>query len=133
MSDDTPRRRPGNPALVPGCASLNPSGRSKLGPGIARQIAAATRDGEDLVEFVLGVWKDPESSPRQRWQALEWLTDRGAGKAMQASEVSLAIDAAVGSAGAPRLPADWTELTGSERHDWLREHAPLALARGGGS
>jgi hypothetical protein len=58
---------------------------------IARRIAETTRDGDELVEFALRVFRDPTMPFEDRRWAMEWLADRGAGRAMAKLEVSGAV------------------------------------------
>ena len=63
------------PPWKPG-QSGNPGGRPK---GFARQIREATKDGAELVAYAVDRFAN--GSAKERWDALEWLTDRGFGKA----------------------------------------------------
>jgi hypothetical protein len=58
--------------------SGNPLGRPK---GFARVIREQTRNGEELVEFALEVWRDTSKSLKDRWPAFVWLTEYAYGKA----------------------------------------------------
>lgn len=73
----------------------NPGGRPKGFAGVAKLIMAETRNGAEMVEFALKVFRNkprggkgkgaktpPYSFDAQMW-AQQWLTDRGIGKAMQ--------------------------------------------------
>jgi len=69
--------------------SGNPSGRPKGFRRLAAEIRERTDNGRTLVDFALAVFegKKPEGvqktpSLQLRWQALEWLANRGFGKAV---------------------------------------------------
>lgn len=52
-------------------------------------IREGTRDGRDLVEFALRVWRGDEedmASEKSRTWAHDWLTERGFGKVVQVIE-----------------------------------------------
>jgi hypothetical protein len=63
--------------FMPG-QSGNPGGRPK---GLVRRIREETRDGDELVEFMVRVFRDEDAPRRDRIAAVEWLADRGWGKA----------------------------------------------------
>lgn len=73
-------KRVGNPAWVKGGPSPNPAGKSRGFAGVARGIMAATRDGAELFEWALSVWRDEGRDHRERFEAFQWLSDRGMGK-----------------------------------------------------
>lgn len=109
-----PRRR-GNPASfgkarAPGFAkgvSGNPGGRSSAAAELARRIRERTGDGFELIDFALGVlrgtgktdrppdapdgWKPIKvpDDPKSRMFALDWLSERGWGKAKQDLDILL--------------------------------------------
>ena len=58
--------------------SGNPSGKPK---SFARKIREQTKDGEELVEYALGVWRNQKLTLRDRWPAFVWLTEYAYGKA----------------------------------------------------
>jgi hypothetical protein len=60
--------------------SGNPGGRPK---GLVRRIREETNDGEELVEYMLGVFRDPAAPRRDRTAAATWLADRGFGRPTQ--------------------------------------------------
>lgn len=66
--------------------SANPGGRPKGSKSLAARVREATRDGEDLVEFLLRVLNAEEdfegASVRDRVDAAKILLDRGFGKAL---------------------------------------------------
>lgn len=93
----------GNPGWKRGGPSPNPSGRTKAqsdaARALARRIQEETRDGDELLEFALRVYRFVPGGPNaetdravhglveveledKKW-AHGWLTDRGFGKALQ--------------------------------------------------
>lgn len=76
-------------------------GRPKGFRGVAKLIMEETRDGAELVEYALLVFRDEEGKrmPAQRWEALQWLSDRGLGKPLisvdLAAEVGISLDGPV--------------------------------------
>lgn len=64
--------------------SGNPGGRPK---GLSRYIREQTREGEELAEFVLSIFRTSKSG-RERMEAASWLADRGFGKPRQGVELS---------------------------------------------
>jgi hypothetical protein len=79
------RRGPGRP-FVKG-QSGNPGGRPK---GLVSAIREQTRDGEELVTFMLRVFRGEADGARlrDRLEAATWLADRGFGKPTQAMELA---------------------------------------------
>jgi hypothetical protein len=67
--------------------SGNPGGRPK---GIVRAIREQTRDGDDLVAFVVRVFRGEVDGVklRDRLEAATWLADRGFGKPTQGVELA---------------------------------------------
>jgi Family of unknown function (DUF5681) len=55
-------------------ASGNPGGRPK---GLVRKIREETRDGEEMVEYMLRVARDEDEATKVRVEAYTWLADRG--------------------------------------------------------
>jgi hypothetical protein len=70
-------------------ASGNPGGRPK---GLVRKIREETRDGEEMVEYMLRVARDEDEATKVRVEAYTWLADRGFGRPTQA-EVRFSGDA----------------------------------------
>lgn len=59
---------------------------------MARMIRGETRDGAELVEFALRVWRgevDGMDSEKSRMWAHDWLTDRAIGKPLQSVDMLL--------------------------------------------
>jgi len=84
-STETARSAPGRP-FAKG-QSGNPGGRPK---GLVKAIREQTRDGEQLVAFMLQVFRGevPGTKLRDQMDAVTWLADRGFGKPVQALEHS---------------------------------------------
>jgi hypothetical protein len=57
--------------------SGNPGGRPK---GLVRKIREETRDGDEMVEYMLRVARDETEPSKARIDAYTWLADRGFGK-----------------------------------------------------
>ena len=72
----------------------NGGGRPK---GLAAMVQAETRDGAELVAFMLRVLRAGEQKTELRMQAAQWLADRGFGKAVVQLEgtMSTTVDATV--------------------------------------
>jgi hypothetical protein len=60
--------------------SANPGGRPK---GLAALVREQTKDGQELVRFMLGVLRGRKTPLRYRLEAAAWLADRGFGKVSQ--------------------------------------------------
>src|SRR5215831_788708 len=75
--------RPVNGRFAPG-VSPNPSGRPKGTRNFAHTIQLQTKDGEELVRFMLRVFRGKltgaKARPEDRMAAATWLADRGFGK-----------------------------------------------------
>ena len=74
--------------LIPwrrGQPSPNPGGRPK---GLASLVREQTKDGQELVEFMLKVLRSKRHPLRYKMEAVGWLADRGYGKALQQTEIS---------------------------------------------
>jgi len=87
----TPGNRGVSGRFLPG-VSGNPTGRPK---GFAALIQAETKDGAELVAYMLGVLRAPKQPTALRMAAAQWLADRGFGKAVQTVEVDASVDAVV--------------------------------------
>jgi hypothetical protein len=76
----------------------NPGGRPK---GLVRATREQTNDGEQLVRFMLRVFRGEVGGTkvRDQMEAATWLADRGFGKPVQALEHS-------GRDGEPLIPVD---------------------------
>ena len=68
--------------------SGNPGGRPKGFAGLAAVIRKKTNDGEELVDFALGVLRNKKASIGDRLEALEWLSVRGFGQPVQPVQLS---------------------------------------------
>lgn len=64
--------------------SGNPGGRPR---GLAELVRQETKDGAELVAFMLRVLRGRKQPLRYRLEAAAWLADRGFGKALQQLEV----------------------------------------------
>jgi hypothetical protein len=73
---------------------------------MARLIREATRDGAELVEFALKVFRDENTTDKSREWAHEWLSDRGFGKPMQAVDMTVNDNNEMSS-----KPLDYANLT----------------------
>ena len=74
-----PQNRGDNGRFVLGNRA-NPGGRPK---GLALLVKEHTRDGAELVEFMLRVLRGKRQPMRLRMEAAAWLADRGFGKVAQ--------------------------------------------------
>lgn len=74
---DSPTRN-ANGQLTTGHAG-NPIQRPRGARGMASAIMLCTRDGQDLIDWALVLWKDVDAPIEWRWKAFEWLSNRGAG------------------------------------------------------
>jgi hypothetical protein len=79
--------------FVPG-VSGNPAGRPRGFAGVAKQIMSATREGAELVEFALGMMRDPKAKPAERLAAHAWLSDRALGRPVATLDANVTHDAA---------------------------------------
>ena len=74
--------------------SGNPTGRPKGLAALSQAIVDHTDAGRSLVDWYLGIWRgDPKPlgkkpSDAQRFEAAQWLTDRGWGRPAQQLDVS---------------------------------------------
>ena len=71
---------PEKPWLFQPGNSANPGGRPK---GLAELVRRETKDGAELVRFMLGVLRGRKQPLRYRMEAAAWLADRGFGKVSQ--------------------------------------------------
>ena len=80
--------------FLPGNGPPAGPGRPK---GLAAMVQAETRDGAELVAFMVRVLRDAGQKTDVRMQAAQWLADRGFGKAVQVLEgtMSTTVDATV--------------------------------------
>jgi hypothetical protein len=76
---------PAKPWLFKPGNSANPGGRPK---GLAELVRRETKDGAELVRFMLGVLRGRKQPLRYRLEAAAWLADRGFGKALPQMELS---------------------------------------------
>ena len=95
--------------------SGTPSGRPRGAAGVARFAAELTRDGHEVLEFLVGVMRDSTAGMRERTQAALAVLDRVAGKPLAPSELAVTVDRAEGSG----LPSDWQDMTLDERRAWI--------------
>jgi hypothetical protein len=56
------------------------AGRPKGFAGVSKLILESTREGAELVEWALSVWRDTKAKMADRQAAHAWLSDRGLGK-----------------------------------------------------
>ncbi len=70
--------------FVKGAPPANPGGRPPGTKGLAALARAACRDGEEIVDYMASVLRNPKADTKDRMQAAAWLADRGWGKPVQA-------------------------------------------------
>jgi hypothetical protein len=112
--------------MVKGGPSLNPAGRSRGFKGVAKLIATETRDGAELVEWALSVFRDPDRTYSERAAAHQWLSDRYLGKPLSSHEIVAAV--ATHTIGPP---AGWDAMPLEQRRAILNDvmnGSRLALA-----
>jgi hypothetical protein len=93
--------------------SGNPGGRPK---GLVRRIREETRDGEELVDYMLAVLRAEGESTSPRVEAASWLADRGFGRPQQTT--------LVGSADEQAKPSPYADLSDEELHARLCAFLP---------
>jgi hypothetical protein len=81
-SVETAERVVGRP--FPKGVSGNPGGRPR---GLVRRIRAETRDGDELLEFMVSVFRDESAARRDRIAAAAWLGERTWGKPPRRGEL----------------------------------------------
>lgn len=98
-------------------------GRPKGFRGLAKMIAKETRDGRELVEYALEVFRGEKTMRHEKWEALQWLADRGFGKPLTMIDLDAAVDG-------PTTPVklDLAKLNAKQRAD-LRAVLQRALGR----
>ncbi len=109
--------------------SGNPSGRPRGAAGVARYVAEQTDGCRELIDRLLELARDERANVRGRFAAVSALLDRGLGKALQPSEIALAIS----SEHSIPYPSRWHEMSGPDRAGWLAAHRQNLLSSGGGS
>jgi hypothetical protein len=93
---------PGRP-FQPG-QSGNPLGRPR---GFGSLIREQTKDGAELVDAVFKTLRGKTNLKTRQW-AIEWLADRGWGKAVQSTEITGADGGAIVVKGYQTVtPDDW--------------------------
>jgi hypothetical protein len=70
--------------------SGNPSGRRA---GLAALVRRSTRDGRELVRFLLAVVRDANTKPRERLEATRMLLERGWGRSPAVADPLLVAEA----------------------------------------
>src|SRR5215471_6005626 len=79
--------------FLPG-QSGNPSGRPKGLPQLAHELLARTKQGREVMDWYLGIWRGAKSplghrpTDEQRMAAGQWITERIWGKPQVAIDVS---------------------------------------------
>lgn len=102
--------------------SGNKLGRPKGAAGIAKYVAEQTNDGQELIDRLLELSRSARTPIRERLAATTALLDRAVGKALQPSEMVLALSPLP---DVERIAA----MTPAERLAWLdAERARLRLA-----
>jgi hypothetical protein len=87
-----PENRGPSGRFLPGRPSPNPGGRPK---GLAALVREETREGAELVAYMLAVLRHPKQPTALRMAAAQWLADRGFGKAVAVLEADITVDAQV--------------------------------------
>ena len=102
--------------------SGNPDGRPKGYKGVARLIMKETRDGAELVEYALKIFRDEKADPKERHAMHQWLSDRGLGKAPQEITVT---------PGSNENAIDWSKVPEEDRERLLEAIAYVEALAGG--
>lgn len=104
--------------------SGNPAGRPK---GFEARVREATKDGQDCIDFAVRVMKGKGDYARVPWlcrlQALEWLGNRGYGRAPQSVQLS-------GPEGGPVKIEGMPDLSKLSDDELTSLHALLSRCRG---
>lgn len=107
--------------------SGNPSGRPKSAVSIAKHAARETRDGTEVIDFLIATMRDPKAGRRERVACAVALLDRIAGKPLQPTELAVTL----AQEHVLSYPPRWDEMTGTERAGWLLAHRQHLLTSGG--
>lgn len=91
------------------------TGRPKGFKGMAKLIQKETRNGAELVEYALKVFRDEEQYHHTRWEALQWLADRGFGRAMQMVDLAAHLEVSGTIEHRPMLVDALKKLEGADR------------------
>jgi len=83
------------------------AGRPRGFRGLARAIQEATDGGEELIEFALATFRNPERTHAERWAALDFLAARGHDRPVQHADLEISAR--------PSLPSTWATMTREER------------------
>jgi len=108
MAEEKPVGRPFQKGV-----SGNPGGRSKAYRELARYIREKTTDGRTLADHCLRLVDDPKTEPRVAMLAVEWLSDRGIGKPVQA------VDLRIEDEAPPEAEIDWDAVPLEKRKAYL--------------
>jgi hypothetical protein len=91
-------------------------------------VLKQTRNGEELLEFVLKVFRDDQMPFRDRMIAMNWLADRAFGKAPQHVDVDVSVG---GQEPQDQTGMDFSKLSTEELHklqEMYKKAAPEQLA-----
>ena len=72
----------GNPNMIKGRPSINPSGRPKGTAGLAEYIRSKTHDFKDLIDIMLDIARE-SMNDGNKISAVSWFADRGLGKVFE--------------------------------------------------
>ena len=111
-----------------GAPSVNPLGRPRGARGLAQYVAEQTRDGQELIDRLLELSRNPETPIRERLAATQAALDRCVGRPLQPSEINLSLEQ---NSWSP--PPGWSLWGPDERASYLAEFRAraLQLAAGG--